>query len=74
MDPSDPDFLYLGVDRKALLKEFGDSFDSKKNFWAPDEKDGYIAVTVEETTGDKVTVKTEKGEVNIFHESISLCY
>ncbi|XP_018646977.1 myosin heavy chain [Schistosoma mansoni] len=40
MDPSDPDFKYLGVDRKALLKELA-NFDSKNVIWVEDEKEGY---------------------------------
>ncbi|VDK34666.1 unnamed protein product, partial [Dibothriocephalus latus] len=62
MDPSDPDFVYLGVDRKALLKEFeAGSFDSKKVAWVEDEKEGFVMADVEETSGDNVTVRLKDG-------------
>ncbi|VDP89806.1 unnamed protein product, partial [Echinostoma caproni] len=56
MDPSDPDFKYLGVDRKQLLKEQA-SFDSKNVIWVEDEKEGYVLADVVETSGDTITVK-----------------
>lgn len=62
MDPNDPDFKYLGVDRKAMLKEQASkSFDSKKNFWIPDDKEGFIAATVDRDNGDQVEVNTKDG-------------
>lgn len=62
MDPNDPDFKYLGVDRKALLKEQASkSFDSKKNFWIPDDKEGFIAALVDKDNGDQVEVNTKDG-------------
>ncbi len=64
MDPSDPDFRYLGVDRKALLKEMeAGGFDSKKVCWVEDEKEGYVLADVEETSGDDVTIKMKDGSV-----------
>ncbi|XP_018646976.1 myosin heavy chain, putative [Schistosoma mansoni] len=47
MDPSDPDFKYLGVDRKALLKELA-NFDSKNVIWVEDEKEGYVLADIKE--------------------------
>lgn len=65
MDVNDPDFIYLGVDRKALMKQYGDSFDSKKNCWVPDDKEVFVAATIEDASGDMVTVRTvEKCEVS----------
>nr|VZI50304.1 unnamed protein product [Spirometra erinaceieuropaei] len=62
MDPSDPDFVYLGVDRKALLKEVEvGSFDSKKVAWVEDEKEGFVLADIEETSGDNVTVRLKDG-------------
>ena len=58
IDPNDEDFKYLMVDRKKLMKEQVGGFDSKKNCWIPDEKDGYVAAEVQSTKGDEVTVET----------------
>jgi myosin heavy chain 6/7 len=61
MDPSDAAYPYLTFDKKALLKNAA-AYDSKKNFWAPDEKDGYVKVELVDYQNDKANVKTEKGE------------
>lgn len=58
----DPDFKYLGVDKKALLAE-QKPYDGKKNCWAPDPKDGYVRAEIESTKGDMVTVRTENMQV-----------
>ena len=58
----DPDFLYLGVDKKKVLQE-APAYDGKKNCWVPDVKHGYLAAEIESTKGDVVTVMTEKREV-----------
>ena len=64
IDPNDPDFKYLLVDRKAQMKaQAGGSFDSKKNVWVPDEKEGFVKAIVKSTKGDEVTVETEKHDV-----------
>ncbi|VDP27395.1 unnamed protein product [Schistosoma mattheei] len=60
MDPSDPDFKYLGVDRKALLKELA-NFDSKNVIWVEDEKEGYVLADIKDTTGDTITVALKDG-------------
>ena len=62
-DPQDPDFQFLAVDRKKMLKEQTQTFDGKKACWVPDEKDGFIGGEIISTKGDEVTVKTTKGEV-----------
>ena len=62
MDPKDPDFRYLGVDRKKALAE-APPYDGKKNCWIPDEKEGYLAAEIESTKGDMVTVKTPDMQV-----------
>ncbi|VDP96736.1 unnamed protein product [Echinostoma caproni] len=63
MDPSDPDFKYLGVDRKQLLKEQA-SFDAKNVIWVEDEKEGYVMADIVETSGDTITVKMKDGTVS----------
>ena len=63
-DPSDPDFQYLAVDRKKLLKEQTQPFDGKKMCWVPDEKEGFVGAEIQSSKGDEITVKTiEKQEV-----------
>ena len=61
MNPSDPDFQYLGFDRKKYLKEIGEAaFDSKKNCWIPDDKEGYVAAMIESQTDTEVTARCNK--------------
>ncbi|XP_033630505.1 myosin heavy chain, striated muscle-like [Asterias rubens] len=57
----DPD-QFLSVNRKDQLEAAATQFDSKKNCWVPDQKDGYIAAEVISTKGDQVTVKTLTGK------------
>ena len=59
----DPDFLYLGVDKKKVLQE-APAYDGKKNCWVPDEKEGYLSAEIESTKGDMVTVKTPDMQVS----------
>lgn len=59
-DPEDPDFQYLAVDRKKLMKEQTQTFDGKKMCWIPDEKEGYLAAEIQSTKGEEVTVKIIK--------------
>ncbi|VEL34194.1 unnamed protein product [Protopolystoma xenopodis] len=62
MDPNDPDFLYLGVDKNKLLKEAEASgLDSKSLCWVDDEKEGFVLADIVETIGDKVSVKKKDG-------------
>ncbi|XP_021367481.1 myosin heavy chain, striated muscle-like [Mizuhopecten yessoensis] len=57
IDFNDPDFQYLAVDRKKLLKEQTAPFDGKKNCWVPDEKAGFAASEIQSSKGDDITVK-----------------
>jgi len=59
MDPNDPDFVYLIVDRKKLLKEQTQTFDGKKACWVPDAKEGFLAAQIESTKGEEITVKID---------------
>lgn len=72
MDPSDPDFKYLGVDRKALLKEQG-NIDVKNVIWVEDEKEGYVLADIVETTGDTITVKLKDASVSLLLSTRSYC-
>ena len=68
-DVNDPDFLYLAVDRKKLMKE-PTTYDAKKSCWVPDDKEGFIAAEIQSTKGDEITVKTSNNEV--IHFSINI--
>ncbi|KAH3748163.1 myosin heavy chain, striated muscle-like [Dreissena polymorpha] len=57
---ADPDFQYLYVDRKKLLKEQTGTFDGKKACWVPDEKDGYAQGEIVSSKGEEITVKLLK--------------
>ena len=67
-DPEVLDALnYLRIEPGELMKQQAKTFDAKKSVWIPTKKDdlaGYIAAEVEGTNGDKVQVKTERGEVS----------
>ncbi|KAL3877462.1 hypothetical protein ACJMK2_035164 [Sinanodonta woodiana] len=61
-DPSDPDFQYLAVDRKALMKD-PPAYEGKKCCWIPDKKEGFVLAEIVSTKGEEITVKTlEKNE------------
>ena len=55
-DINDPDFLYLAIDRKKMIKEAA-PFDGKKNCWVPDEKEGFAPAEIQSTKGEEITVK-----------------
>jgi hypothetical protein len=63
MDPNDPAFPYLSFDKKSVTKDTG-NFDSRKSTWIPDDKEGFIKADIVNTAGEKVTVRTDKGEVS----------
>lgn len=56
-DYSDPDFQYLAVDRKKLMKEQTTPFDGKKNCWVPDPKEGFASAEIQSSKGEEITVK-----------------
>jgi hypothetical protein len=56
ISPDDPDYQYLCVDRKKLMKEQTITFDGKKNCWVPHNKDGFTAAEKQSSKGDEITV------------------
>ena len=56
----DPDFQYLVVDRKKMMKEQTQTFDGKKACWVPDPKDGFLQAEIVSTKGEEITVKIVK--------------
>lgn len=59
----DPDMRPLVVPKKLLMEAQSQPFDSKKNCFVPDEKDGYALAEIQSTKGDEVTVRTQKGDM-----------
>ncbi|CAG2223441.1 MYH6_7 [Mytilus edulis] len=57
IDPKDPDYQYLMVDRKKLMAEQTKEFDGKKMCWIPDDKEGFVKAEIQSTKGDDITVK-----------------
>lgn len=54
---ADPDFQYLAVDHKKIMKEQSGAFDGKKACWVPDEKEGFVRADIVSSKGDEITVK-----------------
>ncbi|XP_067938044.1 myosin heavy chain, striated muscle-like isoform X3 [Watersipora subatra] len=49
---------YLAIDKKALIKELGNTpFDGKKACFVPDEKDGFVVADIVSSKGDEITVQ-----------------
>lgn len=55
----DPDFQYLAVDHKKLMRE-AKPFDGKKACWVPHDTEGFVRAEIQSTKGEEVTVKIEK--------------
>ncbi|KAI8488241.1 Myosin-7 [Branchiostoma belcheri] len=58
---SDDPKVYIYGDTKLMNELRASPYDPKKNVWAPDEKEVYIAVEIKEEKGDKCTVQLQKG-------------
>ncbi len=61
----DPDIRPLCVLKKLIQEAQAQPFDSKKNCFIPDEKEGFFLGEITGTKGEEVTVRTTKGEVYI---------
>ena len=61
--PGDDPMPFLAPSEKELLAFAAQSYDGKKNVWVPHKKEGFVKAEVQKTAGEKVTVKTTKGEV-----------
>ena len=61
---SDDPRVYIFGDTKLMMELRSAPYDPKKNVWAPDEKDVFIAVEIKEEKGDKITVQLPKGQVS----------
>ena len=56
---------FLSPSEKELIAFAAQSYDGKKSVWVPHKKEGYVKGEVQSTSGEKVTVKTSKGEVGL---------
>lgn len=54
---------YLALPTEERIKLQAQPFDGKKQCWAPNAKESFIAAEITATKGEEVTVKTDKGEV-----------
>ncbi|CAF3884141.1 unnamed protein product [Rotaria sp. Silwood1] len=67
LDPNDPEvketLSYLAIPTEERIKLQAQPFDGKKQCWAPDAKESFIAAEITDTKGEEVTVKTSKGDV-----------
>ncbi|CAF2365471.1 unnamed protein product [Rotaria sp. Silwood2] len=65
-DPNDPELketlTFLTIPTEERIKLQAQPFDGKKQCWAPDPKESFIAAEITATKGEEVTVKTSKGD------------
>ena len=54
---------YLALPTEERIKLQAQPFDGKKQCWAPNAKESFVAAEITATKGEEVTVKTDKGEV-----------
>lgn len=59
---------YLRPSLEMQREDQNKPFDSKKNTWVPDEKEGFVAGDIKSVKGDQVTVDVGKGETKTLHK------
>ncbi|TMW42634.1 hypothetical protein DOY81_012285 [Sarcophaga bullata] len=57
-------YLFVSLEQRRI--DQSKPYDSKKNCWVPDEKEGYLLGEIKATKGDIVTVGLPGGEVKDF--------
>lgn len=63
LEDEDPTpYLFVSLEQRRI--DQSKPYDSKKNCWVPDEKEGYLLGEIKATKGDIVTVQIPGGEVN----------
>ena len=55
---------FLCPTEKERLAFAAQNYDGKKSVWVPHKKEGFVKAEVQDASGEKVTVKTAKGEVS----------
>jgi myosin heavy chain 6/7 len=53
----------LALTSEERIKLQSQPFDAKKQCWAPDPKESFVAGEITATKGEEVTIKTDKGDV-----------
>jgi len=56
---------FLCPTQKEQLAFAAMKYDGKKSVWVPHKKEGFVKAEIQDSTGDKVTVKTAKNEVHV---------
>ena len=68
IDMNDPEVIeslkYLLVPKEEKIRTSAQPFDSKKNFFVPCKKEGYVPSVIQSEDGDKVTVLTRNNDVS----------
>jgi hypothetical protein len=59
---------YLALASEERIKLQAQPFDGKKQCWAPDAKESFVAAEITNTKGEEVIVKTSKGDVRLIAE------
>jgi hypothetical protein len=67
VDVNDPEVIeslsFLAVSKEERIENSTKPFDSKKDIFVKDAKEGYLAAKIESEDGANVTVKKVNGEV-----------
>jgi hypothetical protein len=78
VDMNDPEVIeslkFLAVSKEEKIATGARPFDSKKNVFVPDHKEGFLEAEIQSTDEAKgtVTAKTCKGEVNYLNRKMNL--
>lgn len=56
-------YLFVSLEQRRI--DQSKPYDSKKNCWVPDEKEGYLLGEIKATKGELVTVNLPGGEVSL---------
>ena len=69
VDPNDPEVIesltFLLVSKEERIENSTKPFDSKKDVFVKDAKEGYMAAKIESEDGANATVKKANGEVSL---------
>lgn len=55
---------FLAPTEKEQISFAAQTYDGKKNVWVPHKKEGFAKAEIQSSSGEKVTVKTSKGEAS----------
>ena len=72
IDMNDPEIIeslkYLLVPKEEKIRTSAQPFDSRKNFFVPCKKEGYVPSVIQSEDGDKVTVLTRDNDVGKYYK------